>query len=1262
MAIRPTLPVMVMGVLAVVGWSRGAAPPAGAPAGAASSQPATARPGQPEQGGAATAASPVHSGRPAAADARKKKGQDGKQAQGARTRDAGCAPKPHDAGSGEAAARPAWCEPLRLYDEFLGLPPVADLDRQAAIQRLLAAIKAAIKPVATTGGAPPAQGYQLQFLIALVPDPLDSQVPVAFDQAIDAIQQGFAYSNRTRASYLQDRSWIPWNDPQAIKEESYRTAPGLLLFRRFGWQAGFATRVPQLMGVFLVGETPKTGIHKAAFAEALRLIGELSGGAIQGPLRILGPTYSGSAVSLQIALRNWLAEHPDAAQARFEIVTGSATAPCLEKTLHRAGPQAVAFYRAVVPLDVLLETAFDELHRRLGWDPHRALLITELDTAFGQSIRQRDTSPGEAIRKHDARKHDAASGAGTPQGDTSPGAAAEGSEGCQAVPMREGVAVVSFPSHISAIRTARAAAGLDKPQTDPSQIAIAAQPARSDLQLELADRRLGPDLVPDFSPLTAPDNELAIASLVDAIARDGVRYVGVVATDIRDTLFLADRLRRLARNVTLFGLDADQLFLHPQVHAALNGMTVISSSPVFTTGKSWGKGAAAHGDSPWHFTSSFENGIYQATVELLHDAKDANLDPFAHNDTGPVWISVVGNDALWPVSGVTAAPGPGQSAVDEPERVVAFEEMVRSEQEEPADLARPLAAASSDAKADLELLCFAVALCAGGWWLYKAALLPAPPSGARAERGTRSLLAAGLAVLALAAAVLLVIGGLALWNRLYGSPLDLGLEWRQGVSCLALLVAYLLLAGAVGAALIARRAAGGAPGGVAGAVDGERAAAGEATGWRRLLPAAGTVTRWRFLLPAAGTLLAGAAAPPLLAWLICRRWLLCGVDFDQRVRAFASGLSPLVSLAWLVGGVFLWALLELKRRRLTAWQQIDWPVQDAFEPAFTGCSRLLGMIRWLLAAGGASTWWRWLALAVLVVAPLCLVWHPMQPATEPRELGRLMLALWTLPAVLSMVSCYRFVRVWQTLRKLLVRIESTPIAARLGQLSGELHWKPMQAFSWPIPPFETLILSLVKIKQLAKRRLLTLTDAQREGLDRVLGLAFDADTRGDATEEISSREELATFIADVSGQLALLRGNKRVEDFFAIRVAAYLRYVFAQLRNSLMSALGPALLVLVAASAYTFEPKGAVSLGLLALVAAEIVVAISVFVAMNRDTVLSLIAGNRPGEVTFDWQFVSSLFTFGVVPLLGLIGTQVPAAGQLLNGWLKPLMRLAGVG
>src|ERR1700676_2073843 len=133
MTSRPSLSVLVVGVLAVLGWSRGAVPPSGSASGApssaasaASSQPASARRAHPEQGGAAAAASAVHSGRRVAANARPRQGRDSRQANGARPGDgkddAGCTAKPRDAASGEAAARPPWCEPLRLYDEFLGLP------------------------------------------------------------------------------------------------------------------------------------------------------------------------------------------------------------------------------------------------------------------------------------------------------------------------------------------------------------------------------------------------------------------------------------------------------------------------------------------------------------------------------------------------------------------------------------------------------------------------------------------------------------------------------------------------------------------------------------------------------------------------------------------------------------------------------------------------------------------------------------------------------------------------------------------------------------------------------------------------------------------------------------------------------------------------------------------------------------------------------------------------------------------------------------
>nr|MDP9120775.1 hypothetical protein [Acidobacteriota bacterium] len=498
------------------------------------------------------------------------------------------------------------------------------------------------------------------------------------------------------------------------------------------------------------------------------------------------------------------------------------------------------------------------------------------------------------------------------------------------------------------------------------------------------------------------------------------------------------------------------------------------------------------------------------------------------------------------------------------------------------------------------------------------------------------LLAAGVALLALASAVLLVLSGLPHWRWLHADAQSLPWAWRSLLSCAGLAAVHLVLVALAVLAACARRPASPKP---------------------RRFP------RW---LAGAALSLAGLAAPPLLAWLICRRWMLCDVEFDQRVRAFASGLSPLVALAWLLAALYLWVLLELKRRRLTTWQRLDWPIAEACDPAFQGCPTLLGAVRWLLTTTVPSSGWRLLALAALILAPLGLTWQRMQPVVETPAFGHLMLVLWMLPAVLSAISCYRFVRVWRTLRKLLLRVESSPLAPCLGSLSPELAWKPLQAFSWPMPPFQTLILSLVRLKKLVRQGKLALSPEEAakllSDLDHFLGLAFAADTEGKAADEIGNRERLEELISATSRGLEPHHDDPDVQIFFAIRVAAYLRYVFAQLRSALMSALGPAFLLLLAVSAYSFEPKGVVSLGLLVLVLGQVCLAVSVFVAMSRDTVLSLIAGTPPGQITFDSPLVSSLLTFGVIPLLGLVATQVPAAGQLLNGVLKPLLRLAGIG
>jgi len=288
---RSSLP-LAIAVFALVGWLRGAASPGGSNI-VTSSQAATAADRQ-----AVAAAHVQAAGGTGAGQGTARSGSAGKKTRAAAgpSTSSPC-PDPNAEGAG-------WRGPLRLYEEFFGLPPDCHLERSPAIRRLLNEVHARQRD----GERPEERDYQLKFMVALVPDPIDAQLPMAFDQAVDAIQQGFAFSSRSRLSYLQDRTWIPWNDDQAVKSRGWRRTPGALLFRRVQWRQDGRPEV-QLMGVFLVGESPKTGINQTAFRESLQLVEDLSGGVAQGPLLVLGPTYSGSAMSLRVGLQAWTSRH-----------------------------------------------------------------------------------------------------------------------------------------------------------------------------------------------------------------------------------------------------------------------------------------------------------------------------------------------------------------------------------------------------------------------------------------------------------------------------------------------------------------------------------------------------------------------------------------------------------------------------------------------------------------------------------------------------------------------------------------------------------------------------------------------------------------------------------------------------------------------------------------------------------------------------------------------------------------------------------------
>jgi hypothetical protein len=178
-------------------------------------------------------------------------------------------------------------------------------------------------------------GWELEFLIALVPDPSDSTSGNRFDALIDAIQRAVETQG-----YVLDRFYYPWPRQGAAKTDeppspdapdyalrlgpweappllrmtglpkkperlrAYERQPGALLFRRTKTESG-DSKDQRLLLVLLVGETAMAGIHKLALTAGLNLVGKSKhydpkSGEYDPckPIRILGPYHSGSQASL----------------------------------------------------------------------------------------------------------------------------------------------------------------------------------------------------------------------------------------------------------------------------------------------------------------------------------------------------------------------------------------------------------------------------------------------------------------------------------------------------------------------------------------------------------------------------------------------------------------------------------------------------------------------------------------------------------------------------------------------------------------------------------------------------------------------------------------------------------------------------------------------------------------------------------------------------------------------------------------------------
>lgn len=511
---------------------------------------------------------------------------------------------------------------------------------------------------------PYAPDWRIDFVVASLSDPLDSRLGFYFDGSLAVLEQA-----AVDAGYILDRWQLPWSEHlQGAKSASgrrlYEDTPGVLVFRRMpsaddedGKHRPTAAASRRLLVVFVIGETPTAGLHVRALTTALHFIdshrGQAGLPALDGRLHLVSPYHTGGADSLVRAFRRWTSEREGSTDAKrptpdVRIYSGGATGIDAKAFKDRCAASGVTaeFHSPLEQNDQALNCLLHhvgEQDLRRPWPSGVFLpkppvvLLREATTAFG--ARKPEDSL-DVQRAGDAPKAQ--------------------------------ILEFGFPAHVSAVRTAYKNAS-------PARHDVMGrfEPPRAKLDIS-TDTAVEPRERPTlFSPnLAGAETETLLHEMLGFVERSQARYVGVVATDVRDRIFLAGLVRERCPNVQVFLPQADLYYLHDSANRHLRGALVASTYPVVPELNPrlqiLGGGGSVTGVRLQR--SDGDAGRYYAMQRAIREALQEGdsargvastartlgkpglgskppPDP-AQWDEGKrtIWISSVGVDRMWPVA------------------------------------------------------------------------------------------------------------------------------------------------------------------------------------------------------------------------------------------------------------------------------------------------------------------------------------------------------------------------------------------------------------------------------------------------------------------------------------------------------------------------------------------------------------------------------------------------------------------------------------
>jgi hypothetical protein len=1140
---------------------------------------------------------------------------------------------------------------------------------------------------------------QVQAMIAIAPDPVNTHMALLFDRSVEALQLAAESKN-----YVVDRYWLPWDaSPQPVWNdyESYQTGlndqeekekqPGLLLFR---WNGDVNTGAAKVLYVFVVSDTATAGVNGEQFKRAVQyqhdVCGHGAGCSRPDPIRIMGPTFSGSLASLVQLTES----------GNFIAYSGTVSSSAAIENQHlNPGNGHLKFQTFVGYTESAIKAFLQSLQesKDIQCDTHTApqvALLSETATAYGTTASFLHQTP----KDDDAAKR------------TEP-------EKAPTVLSVSCATSYSYPREISNLRNAyqaslNTAAG--------SQSSGVTSPY---LSFNLADREPNKsDEPPDFSTPQGPlSKEAVLMKLAGELQRNQYKYIGVNGTNVLDVLFLASFLRSACPDARLFIINSDLLFDRNLDNAPYIGTLSVTTYPLLARNLDW---TTQYGNAPrLPFADQYEEGQYNAFLATLRETfPDQNQPPFYEIEepfkdtkkpfsfdakTAPFWLTAVGTGGYWPVRLLGAAA----DSVQKPELK------------------------SADFSAAWKILLTLLWILA---FFHVYVLLTVSPLSRRfrdfavvTAMPTQRLFFVHLASATLA----LALAGMVFPVWKFG--------WEGGPHVLVMtVVAAVLVVALFGtcwwlhANCLAR----------ARWMD----KVGKKDRYERVWPHLFVLAKKLNITGMQRKAFMDRARtwfPILLALLVWislfalgGMWSLLFLDdpthygffFAYRSVHLATGVSPYTPMIPLLATIYCWSILEVWRLRFNDLNRPRLMLSRSLPGGRTEKSIARAVGRFLLGSK--------YVIAFLVVFAFWLALfdftHPFRLFEKP-VFSRVYAVLFSIAVAMMLASGLRLWEVWSWLRDLLRELERSPLRQAFSRLKG-FGWSPIWRQGGEEAELINMARSLEAIRQIKncagtvkngpklngditemEANVKRIRWLAQEGQDRHVVFAsrlchseykqplqsFDLN----AAEEPKDRQALRKqpFVGLVYGFGRNLAGiqqsfanilkrildvlkeswetrclklvededmeksdatvivmkepeeadpeekrREELEEYAALRYVAFIRGVLYHMRHLIIFLAVSFSLIMIALNVYSFEPHQTLIWSFTAIFCIVGFMIVLVLAQVHRDHILSRVTGTKANELGL--PFYIRIISFGAVPVLTLLATHFPAIGHYLLSFLQP--------